>query len=376
MSDSDTPHSPRPAVILLSGGLDSATVGAIARHEGFALHALSVDYGQRHRFELESAARVAATLGVVEHRVLQIDLAALGGSALTADIDVPQGRTDEQISDGIPVTYVPARNTVMLSLALAYAEVVGAADVFIGVNAVDYSGYPDCRPEFIDAFQRLANLATKAGVEGSLKFKIHTPLVKLTKAQIIRRGLELGVDYSLTHSCYAPDATGAPCGRCDACQLRLKGFAEAGVEDPVQYSADAPQRTQRAQSTEEPRADLNRLSRQVVDAAIAVHKRLGPGLLESAYEACLCQELASRGIPFQRQASLPIEYDGVRLECGYRLDVVVAGVIILELKSVEQVLPIHQAQLLSYLKLSQLPLGLLLNFNVPLMKQGITRLAN
>lgn len=235
MSDAFAAQTPRPAVILLSGGLDSATVGAIARQQGFALHALSVDYGQRHRFELQGAARVAAALDVSEHRVLSIDLASLGGSALTADIDVPQGRSEEQISAGIPVTYVPARNTVMLSLALAYAEVVGAADVFIGVNAVDYSGYPDCRPEFIDAFQRLANLATKAGVEGALRFQIHTPLLNLTKADIIRRGLELGVDYGLTHSCYSPDETGAPCGRCDACQLRLKGFAAAGVDDPVQY---------------------------------------------------------------------------------------------------------------------------------------------
>ena len=200
------------------------------------LYALSVDYGQRHRFELESAQRVAAALGVADHRVLQIDLASLGGSALTADIAVPQGRSDEQMSHGIPVTYVPARNTVMLSLALAYAEVSGAADVFIGVNAVDYSGYPDCRPEFIAAFQNLANLATKAGVEGALAFQIHTPLLNLTKAEIIRRGAELGVDYGLTHTCYAPNPAGKPCGRCDACQLRLKGFAEAGLVDPVEYA--------------------------------------------------------------------------------------------------------------------------------------------
>ncbi|MBX3424112.1 MAG: 7-cyano-7-deazaguanine synthase QueC [Pirellulales bacterium] len=236
MPENPQRSEPRRAVILLSGGLDSATVGAIARREGYALYALSVDYGQRHRFELDSAARVAAALGVVERRVLTIDLAALGGSALTADIAVPQGRSDDEIAHGIPVTYVPARNTVMLSLALGYAEVVGAADLFIGVNAVDYSGYPDCRPEFIAAFERVANLATKAGVEGELAFRIHTPLINLTKAEIIRRGAELGVDYALTHTCYAPNDLGQPCGRCDACQLRLKGFAEAGLNDPVQYA--------------------------------------------------------------------------------------------------------------------------------------------
>jgi 7-cyano-7-deazaguanine synthase len=225
----------RKAVVLLSGGLDSATVLAIARGEGFGLYALSVDYGQRHRFELESARRVAASLGVVEHRVLAIDLAALGGSALTADIAVPQDRSADELSAGIPVTYVPARNTVMLALALGYAETIGAADIFIGVNAVDYSGYPDCRPEFIAAFERVANLATKAGVEGTLRFRIHAPLVELTKAEIIRRGVELGVDYGLTHTCYAPDAAGRACGRCDACQLRLKGFAEAGRSDPAAY---------------------------------------------------------------------------------------------------------------------------------------------
>jgi 7-cyano-7-deazaguanine synthase len=192
-------------VVLLSGGLDSATAAAIARSEGFRLHALSVDYGQRHRFELEAARRVAESLGVAEHRVLRIDLGAIGGSALTADIAVPQDRPAEEMSSGIPVTYVPARNTVMLALALGYAEVIGAADIFIGVNAVDYSGYPDCRPEFIEAFERVANLATKAGVEGMLRFHIHTPLIQLTKAEIIRRGTELGVDYALTHSCYAPN---------------------------------------------------------------------------------------------------------------------------------------------------------------------------
>jgi 7-cyano-7-deazaguanine synthase len=224
-----------PAVVLLSGGLDSATAAAIAREEGFAVHALSVDYGQRHRFELEAARRVAQSLRLVEHRVTSIDLAAFGGSALTADIDVPKGRGIAEMSVGIPVTYVPARNTVMLSLALAYAETIGAGDVFIGVNAIDYSGYPDCRPEFIAAFERLANLATKAGVDGSLRFRIHAPLVKLTKAEIIRRGIQLGVDYALTHSCYAPGAAGTACGRCDACQLRLCGFAEAGIADPIEY---------------------------------------------------------------------------------------------------------------------------------------------
>ncbi len=227
--------SPKPAVVLLSGGLDSATSAAIAQADGYQVYALSIDYGQRHRFELESAARVAKTLDVAEHKVLMIDLAALGGSALTADIDVPQGRSDEQIAEGIPITYVPARNTVMLSLALGYAEVLGAADIFIGVNAVDYSGYPDCRPEFIAAFEQVTNLATKAGVEGNLKFKIHTPLIAFTKAEIIQRGSELGVDYSLTHTCYSPSEKGTSCGKCDACQLRLKGFADAGLVDSIQY---------------------------------------------------------------------------------------------------------------------------------------------
>lgn len=226
----------KPAVVLLSGGLDSATTAAIAGAEGFQVFALSVDYGQRHRFELDSARQVAGAIGVADHKILPIDLASLGGSALTADIDVPQGRSDDQMADGIPVTYVPARNTVMLSLALGYAEVLGAADIFIGVNAVDYSGYPDCRPEFIAAFEQVANLATKAGVEGELRFKIHTPLIDLTKAQIIQRGTELGVDYSLTHTCYSPSGEGISCGTCDACQLRLKGFEEAGIVDPIEYA--------------------------------------------------------------------------------------------------------------------------------------------
>ncbi len=223
------------AVVLLSGGLDSATTAAIAREQGFRIHALTIDYGQRHRFELQAAGSVAAHLGVAQHRLLSIDLATLGGSALTDAIDVPLDRLEAEMAEGIPITYVPARNTVMLSLALAYAEVLGAADIFLGVNAVDYSGYPDCRPEFISAFEKLANLATKAGVEGSLQFRIHTPLIELTKAEIIRRGMTLGVDYSLTHTCYSPDTNGLACGRCDACLLRQKGFAEAGLADPLPY---------------------------------------------------------------------------------------------------------------------------------------------
>jgi 7-cyano-7-deazaguanine synthase len=223
------------AVVLLSGGLDSATTAAIARHEGYELFALSIDYGQRHRFELDAARRVAKSLGVRRHVVASVGLDQFGGSALTDQIKVPLDRGDDEISRGIPVTYVPARNTVFLSLALGYAEVVGAEHLFLGVNAVDYSGYPDCRPEFIDAFERLANLATKAGVEQRLQFRIHTPLIRMTKAEIIERGLELGVDYGLTHTCYAPNADGVSCGRCDACQLRLKGFAEAGATDPIKY---------------------------------------------------------------------------------------------------------------------------------------------
>jgi 7-cyano-7-deazaguanine synthase len=234
MGTSPTPDN-RPAVILLSGGLDSATTAAIARHEGFDLYALSVDYGQRHHFELDAAARVAQALGVRRHATVSVDLGEFGGSALTDAIDVPKDRAMDEMSHGIPITYVPARNTVLLSLALAYAETVEAADIFLGVNAVDYSGYPDCRPEFIEAFARLANLATKAGVEGRLCFKLHTPLIRMTKAQIIRRGTELGLDYALTHSCYDPDANGRCCGRCDSCRIRRKGFAEAGLEDPLPY---------------------------------------------------------------------------------------------------------------------------------------------
>ncbi len=223
------------AVVLLSGGLDSATTTAIALSEGYHVAALSVDYGQRHRFELESAARVATALGVDSHTTIEVGLGKLGGSALTADIDVPHDRDEATMSTGIPVTYVPARNTVMLSLALGYAEVLGASDLFIGVNAIDYSGYPDCRSEFIGAFEQLANLATKAGVEKTSHFRIHTPLIELTKAEIIKRGTALKVPYQLTHTCYSPTAEGIACGRCDACQLRRKGFVDAGLVDPVKY---------------------------------------------------------------------------------------------------------------------------------------------
>ncbi len=225
----------QPAVVLLSGGLDSATAAAIAQSEGYELSALSIDYGQRHRFELEAARRVAQALGIARHVVLPVDLRQLGGSALTAAIEVPKGRSLADMTAEIPITYVPARNTVFLALALGYAEVVGAAAIFIGVNAIDYSGYPDCRPEYIAAFARVAALATKAGAEGRLDFRIHTPLIEMTKAQIIRRGLELGVDYGLTHTCYDPDTAGRSCGRCDACLLRLRGFAEAGATDPIEY---------------------------------------------------------------------------------------------------------------------------------------------
>jgi len=221
----------KPAVILLSGGLDSATVLAIARKAGYACHALSLDYGQRHNAELAAAARVAASLGAVEHRVLKLGLGDFGGSALTdASIAVPESPTA-----GIPVTYVPARNTVMLALALAWAEVLGSRDLFIGVNAVDYSGYPDCRPEFIAAFEYMANLATRAGVEGA-RLRVHAPLQHLSKAQIIRRGLELGVDYAQTVSCYQADADGLACGRCDSCRLRREGFRAAGIPDPTRYA--------------------------------------------------------------------------------------------------------------------------------------------
>ena len=222
-------------MLLLSGGLDSSTTGAIAKADGFELFALSVQYGQRHQWELAAAQRIAQHLHLREHRVVAVDLGGIGGSALTAEMAVPKGRSAEEMGHGIPVTYVPARNTVLLSLALAFAETHQTGNIFLGVNAIDYSGYPDCRPEYIAAFERLANLATKAGVEGELEFKIHTPLIKMTKADIIRRGTELGVDFSLTHSCYDPDSNGKSCGRCDACLLRRKGFADAGLVDPISY---------------------------------------------------------------------------------------------------------------------------------------------
>ncbi len=227
----------KKAIILLSGGLDSATTLAIAQSEGFECYALSFRYGQRHEVELTAACRVATALHAKEHRIVDMDLAAFGGSALTdTDIDVPKDRPD--LSAGIPVTYVPARNTIFLSYALAYAEILGAFDIFIGVNALDYSGYPDCRPEYIAAFEAMANLATAAAVEGDGHCRIHTPIIQMTKAQIISIGVNLGVDYAMTHSCYDPDEIGRPCGRCDSCQLRLKGFAEAGLKDPVEYTAD------------------------------------------------------------------------------------------------------------------------------------------
>jgi 7-cyano-7-deazaguanine synthase len=229
------PAKAPPAVVLLSGGLDSATALAVARRDGFRCHALTIDYGQRHAVELTAASRVAAAAGVVEHRTMRLDLRAFGGSALTADVPVPQDREPEAMSSGIPVTYVPARNTIFLSLALALAEVLESFDIYMGVNAVDYSGYPDCRPEFIRAFSALANLATKAGVEGQGAFKVHAPLVTLTKAQIIQLGTSLGVDYGLTHSCYDPASDGAACGRCDSCRIRRDGFLAAGVPDVTRY---------------------------------------------------------------------------------------------------------------------------------------------
>ncbi len=223
------------AVCLLSGGVDSATALAVARRDGFTTYALSFNYRQRHQVELEAAARLARQLGAADHKVLNIDLRAFGGSALTDDLEVPKSRRRDEIETGIPITYVPARNTVFLSFALAWAEVLGAFDIFIGVNAVDYSGYPDCRPEFVRAFENLANLATRAGVERAGSFRIHTPLINLTKGGIIRLGRELGVDFSLSHSCYDPIGTLA-CGRCDSCLLRRTGFAEAGMDDPVEYT--------------------------------------------------------------------------------------------------------------------------------------------
>ncbi len=224
-----------PAICLVSGGLDSATCLAYARREGYVCYALSFDYGQRHRVELDAARRIATALGAAEHRIVSLDLRVFGGSALTGGMDVPKGKAP---AGEIPITYVPARNTIFLACALAWAEVACATDIFIGVNAVDYSGYPDCRPEFIEAFERLANLATKAGVEGRVKFHVHTPLLRLSKREIIGLARELGVDLSLTHSCYDPDTSGRPCGQCDSCLLRLQGFAEAGLVDPLDYVAD------------------------------------------------------------------------------------------------------------------------------------------
>lgn len=232
--------STKKAVVLLSGGLDSTTVLAIARASDFEVYALSFNYGQRHTAEIDAARRVASRFSVARHVVISFDMRQFGGSALTADIDVPKGRTEDDMSGPIPVTYVPARNTVFLSFALGWAEVLGARDVFIGVNALDYSGYPDCRPEYIAAFERMANLATKAAVESNQHVRIHTPLIAMTKADIVRKGIELGVDYSMTLTCYDP-AGGRACGRCDACTLRLKGFAENGLRDPGAYSGASGQ---------------------------------------------------------------------------------------------------------------------------------------
>ncbi len=226
----------KKAVILLSGGLDSTTALAVARSQGYGLYAISFRYGQRHELELESARSIARALGVDKHLIVDFDLRAIGGSALTDQIEVPKKRGADQIASGIPVTYVPARNTIFLSFALAWAEVLGAEDIFIGVNALDYSGYPDCRPEYVRAFENMARLATKASVEGRMRLKIHTPLIEMSKAEIIRTGLDLGVDYSLTHSCYDPGVEGFACGTCDSCLLRLKGFAEAGARDPLRYA--------------------------------------------------------------------------------------------------------------------------------------------
>jgi 7-cyano-7-deazaguanine synthase len=227
------------AVVLLSGGLDSATTLAIARSESFACYALTFLYGQRHRREIDAARRVARSLGAVEHRVVEIDLAAFGGSALTdSRIEVPKDRAELGEASGIPPTYVPARNTIFLSYALAWAEVLGAFDIFIGVNSTDYSGYPDCRAEFIAAFERMANLATAAAVEGKGHYRIHAPIIDMTKAEIILAGTRLGVNYALTHSCYDPDPQGRSCGRCDSCRLRLKGFAQAGLRDPIEYGSE------------------------------------------------------------------------------------------------------------------------------------------
>jgi 7-cyano-7-deazaguanine synthase len=223
------------AVVLLSGGLDSSTVLAIVQAQGYEVHALSFSYGQRHNVEVEVAKQIAKAANVMEHAIVDIDLRGFGGSALTDDIDVPKGRSEDEMNEGIPITYVPARNTIFLSFALAKAEILGSFDIFVGVNALDYSGYPDCRPEYVGAFEVMANLATKAAVEGQGKLTVHAPLIDQTKAQIITRGMKLGVDFGQTISCYDPDSTGAACGGCDSCQLRKKGFTEAGVPDPTRY---------------------------------------------------------------------------------------------------------------------------------------------
>lgn len=223
------------AVILLSGGIDSTTTLAVAFRDGFECYAVSFDYGQRHRCELKASQTVAKVLGAQQHLMVPFDMCGIGGSALTDDIDVPTDRDESRMSVDIPVTYVPARNTIFLSFALAWAEVLGAFDIFLGANTVDYSGYPDCRPEYIEAYERMANLATRAGVEGTGRFQIHVPLIQMTKAEIIRTGIDLGVDYRLTHSCYDPSGCGSACGRCDSCMVRRKGFQEAGVTDPTRY---------------------------------------------------------------------------------------------------------------------------------------------
>lgn len=225
----------KKAVVLLSGGLDSSTILAYAINQGFDIYAISFSYGQRHKFELEASRKVAEHFGVKDHKIANIDLRIFGGSALTAEIDVPKGRTEEEMEGEIPITYVPARNTIFLSFALAFAEVIGSNDIFIGVNAVDYSGYPDCRPEYIEAYEKMANLATKSGVQNDDRLTIHTPLIDLKKSEIIQMGLDLGVDYAITSTCYDPDEQGRPCGICDSCVLRLKGFSELGMKDPADY---------------------------------------------------------------------------------------------------------------------------------------------
>ncbi len=225
----------KKAVVLLSGGLDSSTILAYAKNKNFDLYALSFFYGQRHQFELEASKKIAQQFGVIQHKTINIDLRAFGGSALTAEIEVPKGRTEAEMDNEIPITYVPARNTIFLSFALAFAEVIQSEDIFIGVNAVDYSGYPDCRPEYIKAYQTMANMATKTGVEGTTNLTIHTPLIDLKKSEIIKMGLDFGVDYAITSTCYDPNEKGLPCGICDSCVLRLKGFSELGIEDPAEY---------------------------------------------------------------------------------------------------------------------------------------------